>query len=115
MSKKITLLIEKFQFEAVIGLLEKERETPQKVEVWAKIEIKYKKKSLVDYALLCDVIKNTMQSGKFFTVEEALLCLCDKISAANPKIKKIFLKILKPEIIENTAVGASIKKIFKIF
>ncbi|MDR2342102.1 MAG: dihydroneopterin aldolase [Campylobacteraceae bacterium] len=115
MSKKITLLIEKLEFEAIIGLLEKEREKPQKVEVWAKVEINYNKKSLVDYALLCNVIKNTMQNEKFFTVEEALLCICDKISTANPKIKKIFLKILKPEIIENTAVGACIKKKFKIF
>ncbi|MDR2100616.1 MAG: dihydroneopterin aldolase, partial [Campylobacteraceae bacterium] len=78
MSDKITLLIEKLEFEAIIGLLEHERQTPQRVEVWAKAEIKYNKKSLIDYALLCNVIKNTIQDGKFFTVEEALLCTCKK-------------------------------------
>jgi dihydroneopterin aldolase len=112
LSEKITLLVEKLEFEAIIGLLEKERETPQKVQIWAAIEIKYKKKSLVDYVLICETIKKVMTESKFFTVEEAVLTLIDKISALNPKIKKIFLKLLKPEIIENTAVGASAEKIF---
>lgn len=112
MSEKITLLIEKLEFETIIGLLEEERKTPQKVEVWAKIEIKYKKNLLVDYAQIVKTIKDVLHEGKFFTVEEALLGLCDKISAINPKIKKIFLKILKPQIIENTAVGACIEKKF---
>lgn len=112
MSEKITLLVEKLELTAIIGLLENERKIPQKVEVWAKIDIKYKKNSLVDYALICETMKNTLIDSKFFTVEEALLSLCDKISAINPRIKKIFLKILKPEIIENTAVGACIEKNF---
>ncbi|MDR1007607.1 MAG: dihydroneopterin aldolase [Campylobacteraceae bacterium] len=109
---KITLLIEKLEFEAIIGLLEKERETPQKVQIWASIEIKYKKESLVDYVLICETIKKVVIESRFFTVEEAILVLIDKISALNPKIKKIFLKILKPEIIENTAVGACAEKNF---
>ncbi|MDR1976935.1 MAG: dihydroneopterin aldolase [Campylobacteraceae bacterium] len=109
---KVTLLVEKLEFEAIIGLLEEERKTPQTVQVWAKVEIKYKKSSLVDYTLICETIKNTITQSKFFTVEEALFALIDKIATINPHIKKIFLKILKPGIIENTAVGASAKKIF---
>jgi FolB domain-containing protein len=100
------------EFEAIIGLLEKERKTPQKVQIWANIEVKYKKGSLVDYALICETIKKIVTENKFFTVEEAVLTLIDKISALNPKIKKIFLKLLKPEIIENTAVGACAEKSF---
>jgi dihydroneopterin aldolase len=112
LSEKITLLIEKLEFETIIGLLEKERKIPQKIEIWAKIEIKYKRNLLIDYMQIIKTIKEVLIDGKFFTVEEALLSLCDKISAINPKIKKIFLKILKPQIIENTVVGACIEKKF---
>ncbi|MDR1460379.1 MAG: dihydroneopterin aldolase [Campylobacteraceae bacterium] len=112
MSEKITLLIEKFEFETIIGLLEKERETPQRVEVWAKIEIKYKKKLLIDYVVICDIIKNSLQSKKFFTVEEALLHVSKKIAKISPQICRVYLKILKPSILENRLVGAEIDKIF---
>jgi dihydroneopterin aldolase len=112
LSKKITLLIEKLEFEAIIGVLEKERETPQKVQIWANIEIRYKKDSLIDYVLICETIKSTLIESRFFTVEEAVLTLIDRISSLNPRIKKIFLKLLKTEIIENTAVGACAKKSF---
>jgi dihydroneopterin aldolase len=112
LSEKITLLIEKFEFEAIIGLLEKERQTPQKVEVWAKIEIKYSKKSLVDYVLICDVIKNSLQSKKFFTIEEALVHISKEIVKISSRICRVYLKILKPSILENRLVGAEIDKIF---
>jgi dihydroneopterin aldolase len=112
LSEKITLLIEKFEFETIIGLLEKERETPQRVEVWAKIEIKYKKKLLIDYVVICDIIKNSLQSKKFFTVEEALLHVSKKIAKISPQICRVYLKILKPSILENRLVGAEIDKIF---
>ncbi|MDR1555354.1 MAG: dihydroneopterin aldolase [Campylobacteraceae bacterium] len=112
MSEKITLLIEKFELETIIGLLEKEREMPQKVEVWAKIEIRYKKRSLIDYKVICDVIQSSLQSKKFFTIEEALLHISKKIAKISPRICKIYLKILKPSILENRLVGAEINKIF---
>ncbi|MDR2341496.1 MAG: dihydroneopterin aldolase [Campylobacteraceae bacterium] len=112
MSEKITLLVEKFEFEAIIGLLEEERKKPQKVEVWAKVEIKYNKKSLIDYTFICDIIKNSLQSEKFFTVEEALLHISKKIVKVSPRICRIYLKILKPSILENRLVGAQIDKFF---
>jgi dihydroneopterin aldolase len=112
LSEKITLLIEKFEFEAIIGLLEKERKIPQKVEIWAKIEIKYKKKSLVDYVTICNVIKDSLQSKNFFTLEESLLYISKKLAKISPQIHRVYLKILKPSILENRLVGAQIDKIF---
>jgi dihydroneopterin aldolase len=113
LSKKITLIIDKFEFEAVIGLLESERHTPQKVEICAKVAVKYKKKSMVDYVKIYDTIKDVVQKGKFFTVEQALLNVSKEIGRLNPQIRWIKLKILKPSILKNAVVGGYIKKKFK--
>jgi dihydroneopterin aldolase len=112
LSEKITLLVEGFEFEAIIGLLEKERKIPQKVEVEARVEIKYSKKSLIDYVLICDIIKNSLQSKNFFTIEEALVYISKKIAKISPRICRVYLKILKPSILENRLVGAQIDKFF---
>jgi dihydroneopterin aldolase len=112
LSEKITLLIEKFEFETIIGVLESERIACQKVEVWAKVEIKYNKNFLIDYTTICDVIKDSLQSKKFFILEDALLYISKKIANISPQICRVYLKILKPSILKNRVVGAEIDKIF---
>lgn len=106
---KITLCIENFCFETIIGLLEKERNIPQKVRIDAKITIDYDKKKLVDYVVLSNTIEKTMKEKEFFTVEEALLFTCKKLKKEFKNIKKINLKILKTDILKNAIVGAKIK------
>lgn len=116
MSETITLLIEKLEFYAIIGLLDKEREMPQKVEVWAKIAVKHQKNDkndIVSYVDIADTIRRVMRIEKFFTVEEALLALCEEIAKISSKITKVKLKILKTEILENAVVGGQFKKKFK--
>ena len=113
MSDKITLVIEKLEFEAIIGLFESERKTPQRVEVWAKVSVNHKKKSMVDYVLIRDAIQEGIINGKFFTIEEALIKISGKIAKISPQITKINLKILKPSILKNAVAGAKIKKNFK--
>jgi dihydroneopterin aldolase len=113
LSDKITLVIEKLEFEAIIGLLESERQTPQRVEIWAKVGVDHKKKSMVDYVLIRDVIQESVINEKFFTIEEALLKISKKIGKISPRITKVSLKILKPSILQNAVVGVKIKKKFK--
>lgn len=110
---KITLFIDDFNFSAIIGLLKKERNTPQKVSVSAQIKIDYDKKHLVDYVVLKEIIKNCITKEKFFTIEEALIDVCEKLHKEYNNIRQIDLKISKPDILKDAVVGAKIIKKYK--
>lgn len=107
---KITLCIDNLYFEAIVGILEHERNTPQKVCINAQIKIKYSKKKFIDYSILTNMIENTMKEKKFFTIEEALLYISKKLQSEYKNIKQINLKISKPDILQNVIVGAKIKR-----
>lgn len=109
---KITLFIENLHFKAIIGLLKKEREHPQKIRIDANITINYDKNSLVDYAVLSKIIKKTIKKERFFTVEEALLSISEEIKKRFENIEKIELKLSKPNILKNACVGAKIETDF---
>lgn len=110
MSKKIVLHIENFSFDAIIGILDSEKIVAQPVHVKAKFLIKYENNKLVDYAKIYDVIKNNIQNGKFLTIENALLKTSKKIHKKFKKIKKIKIKMTKPNALKNAEAGATFSK-----
>ncbi|MFV0481718.1 MAG: dihydroneopterin aldolase [Campylobacteraceae bacterium] len=107
---KITLHIKDLEFFTIIGILEKERTTPQKVVINAKFKIKYKKDKLVDYVQICELIKETFNKKKFITVEESLLHVSKKLYKNFSLIKNIDIEILKPNALNFAKVGASYTK-----
>jgi dihydroneopterin aldolase len=112
----MTLHIERLEFETIIGLLPREREAAQRVEVWAQIEVEEggtAPDEIVDYVTIIELIQTTMRERKFFTLEEALEDIGKRISAVSTKICAVFIKIMKPDIIANAVVGVSAKKFFK--
>ncbi len=65
------IFIENLTFDAILGILEKERNSPQKIIVNTKITYDYSKSNFVDYSLVAKFIKNTLQKRKFYLIENA--------------------------------------------
>ena len=104
-----SIIIKDFEFETIIGVLDFERETPQKVIVNTTIDYKYTSEYL-DYAKVSETIKNILQTKKFEVLEDSLDYICSYLKNEYPNILEINLEILKPNILKNMIVGAKIKK-----
>ncbi len=98
--------IEDLEFETIIGILDFERVTRQKVRINCTIEYAYEKQFL-DYALITKHIEDQMISREFELIEEALLSLKESLKQDFPLISTLFLKISKPDILANCEVSLS--------
>jgi dihydroneopterin aldolase len=103
----MTIEIEDLTFDAIIGILSEERETPQKVIVNVELNYEYKKDIFINYATLANLIKNDIQNSKYLLIEDALLNLHVKIKTEFSQISSIKLKISKPTIIDQCVVSVS--------
>ena len=99
------ILIEDLEFEAILGILESERLSPQKVTVTCTIEYVYTQKEFINYAQVAELIENTMRTKKFFLIEEALEVLSQTLKSCFPLIRELTLNIQKPDILSNCTVG----------
>ncbi len=104
-----SIIIKEFEFLAIIGVLEFEKELPQKVIVNCEIEYNYED-SYLDYAEVSDIIKKLIVEKKFEVIEDALLFVSDYLKNCFPHIQKIELEILKPSILGSRIVGAKLVK-----
>lgn len=104
------IIISDLTFFAIVGILEKERLTPQKV--LADIEIEYVKvdETFINYAEVASLIEETMKNEKYLLLEEALEDITCKIKLQFSSILSINLKLLKPSILDNCEVGVEIFK-----
>lgn len=95
-------------FYCIIGILDFERTTPQKVIINVSFKYKYlDATTFIDYSMVAKDIEDIMKREKFELIEEAILYLRNFLSK-NYKIKKVKIKISKPNILKNCIV--SIKK-----
>ena len=104
--------IEKLSFECIIGLLDFERISPQRVIVTCKIDYTYEKNSFINYAEVSQSITSEMKNQKFELIESALEYLSKYLSQHFPQIKTLYLKISKPNILDNAVVSVSEEYIF---
>jgi dihydroneopterin aldolase len=110
---KFSIIIKNFEFDTIIGVLDFEKTTPQKVIVNCEIEYNYEDKYL-DYGEVSTIIKNILQTKKFEVIEDSLDYICSYLKNSFLNINSIKLEILKPDILENMVVGAKVLKEFKI-
>lgn len=99
--------IENLKFKCIIGILDFERELEQDVIIDFSCKYSYKKGNFIDYSQIVTLIQNDMLSSKYYTLEEAISSLAKKIRKKFVSIKKLRLKISKPNIIESCSVGVS--------
>lgn len=107
----LCLEIENLHLQAIIGILEFERNAPQALLIEAKIFYYYDGRFL-DYARIVEFIKNDLVSEKYGLIEELLLSLSAKLKVEFSEIHKLHLCVKKPDILESCVVGASLQKEF---
>ena len=98
--------IKDLEFDAIIGILEFERKKEQLVRVYCSIDYEYDV-DFINYALVAEHIEKAMQSHRFELIEEALLSLKVSLKEAFPLIETLYLKISKPNILDNCEVSLS--------
>ncbi len=110
--KLYRLTIEDLVFDAIIGILESEREIAQRVQIDAKIDYFRGDDCFINYANAADLIIRRMKKKEFGLIEDALEDICLHLKEDYPSIKEIRLKISKPDILENCTVGVEVLKIY---
>lgn len=103
------ILIENLTFDCIIGILDFERVEAQKVMIDLSFKYKFKnddsiKKSFIDYSIIVEELKNIMKQEKFELLEDAIIYI-EKYLRKKYKIKKLKLKISKPNILSNCVVS----------
>ncbi|MDB2562118.1 dihydroneopterin aldolase [Sulfurimonas sp.] len=102
----MTVHIEDLKFQAILGILDFERVTPQDIIV--NIEITYTYiDTFINYADVASTVKNQMKDKKFLLIEDALSSLSKKLKKEFSLIQTLDLKITKPSILPDSRVSVS--------
>jgi dihydroneopterin aldolase len=105
----MTISIQNLSFEAILGILDFERISPQRIEVECEIDYQFikEKKNFIDYAEIANLIESTMKSEKFFLIEDAIESLFPLLKDKYPQIETMKITICKPDIMPNCRVLVS--------
>jgi len=105
----MTIHIEKLEILAIIGILDFERITPQRVVIDAHIDYYYEENQFINYAEVISIIEAMIISKKYQLLEDALNDIQQKIIQRYSQILKLNIKISKPDIIKNATVALSVE------
>jgi dihydroneopterin aldolase len=108
MEKNLTIEIENLTFYGIIGILPFEREKKQKIVININIEYLYDKKKFIDYSEITSLIEKIIIEKKFELIEDAIV-YCEETLHKLYKIKNLYIKISKPNILKNSIVSLSSK------
>ncbi len=100
-----TIYIEDLKIDAVIGLLDHERLSPQPIVVKCKIKYIKDKEQFINYAEVVSMIKKMLVEEKYILIEDALEDIIKALAKKFKQIKSIKLKLFKPEILDNCIVS----------
>ena len=103
----MTIHIEAFTFDVIIGLLDFERDKPQRIIVDVKASYTYETKNFIDYADMVLLIQNELRKKRYELLEDALLGLKSVLHTTYPQLKSLTLKIAKPDILSECSVALS--------
>ncbi len=108
MNAKITTLVRDHEFSAIIGMLDFERVTPQKI----RINAEFKSENFIDYVEVVNFIEEFYGEQKFQSVEDSASQTAQALKAKFPSLTALNFEILKTEIIKNALVGAKIEIVY---
>jgi dihydroneopterin aldolase len=103
----MTVSIRELTFECIIGILDFERLTPQRVIVDATLTYTYASNDFLDYAAVAEHIKAEMKRRRFELIEEALVSLGQTIKSAFPAVSSLEISITKPDILPDCRVSVA--------
>jgi len=103
----MTIHIEALTFHVIIGVLDFERDKPQRVIIELETTYDYTQDNFIDYSEIVTLIQDKMKRERYTLLEDALLGLEKKIHTHYPDIENLFIKISKPDIISECRVSLS--------
>ena len=103
----MTIHIEDLTFDVIIGLLDFERDKPQRVIINLEASYDYSNDKFIDYADMVLLIQNELKEKRYELLENALLGLKDILYTTYPHLKTLSLKISKPDILPECTVSLS--------
>ena len=103
----MTIHIEGFEFDAIIGLLDFERDKPQRVIVDLEASYDYTDGNFINYADITSLLQAEIQQKQYKLLEEALLGTQILLCKHYVHIKTLKIKISKPDILPNCRVALS--------
>lgn len=96
--------IEKLTLKCIVGILPHERKQKQKIVINASFTYIFQNNNFIDYAHIVTYLKKTMKKEKFKLLEEAIIHIKEHLNTTF-KIKKLKLKITKPNIMKNCKIS----------
>lgn len=99
--------IEALTFHTIIGLLDFERDRPQRVIVDLEASYDYADENFIDYADMVMLIQTELHEKKYTLLEDALLGIKERLSRTYPQLISLRLKIAKPDIMPECSVALS--------
>lgn len=103
----MTIHVEALTFNVIIGLLDFEREKPQRVIIDLEADYSYEKNNFIDYADMVLLIQNELKEKRYELLEEALLGLKSVIYSTYPQLQTLSIKLAKPDIVPECSVALS--------
>lgn len=103
----MTIHIEDLTFDAIIGLLDFERDRPQRVIINLQASYDYSDDRFIDYADIVLLIQNELKEKRYTLLENALLGIKEILTATYPDLQSLSLKISKPDILPECTVSLS--------
>jgi len=105
----MTIHIEELTFDVIIGLLDYERDKPQRVIINLQASYEYSDNHFIDYADIVLLIQEKLKAERYELLENALLGIKELLFATYQNMKKLHIKISKPDILPNCSVALSHK------
>jgi len=99
--------IDDLEIFCIIGVLDFERETEQRVLLTIEIEYPYTASHFIDYSLIVLEIEQHLKKSKYELLEEALSGIKVLLFQYFPSIGTLNIKISKPDILHQCNVGVS--------
>jgi len=103
----MTIHIEALTFNVIIGLLDFERDKPQRVIIDVEASYAYEANNFIDYADMVVLIQNKLKEKRYELLEDALLGVKTVLYTTYPQLTSLTLKIAKPDILPECSVALS--------
>ena len=103
----MTIHIEDLTFDVIIGLLDFERDRPQRVIINLEASYNYENDLFIDYADMVMLMKEELKVKRYELLENALIDLKDLLTTRYPELQTLSLKLSKPDILPECTVSLS--------
>ena len=103
----MTIHIEDLTFDVIIGLLDFERDRPQRVIINLEASYDYSDDQFIDYADIVLLIQKELKEKRYELLENALIGLKEVLYTTYPHLQTLSLKISKPDILSDCTVSLS--------